>query len=299
MAWYDRDYNREEQPTGGFGRMLSSKSVVTWLIIINVVVFLLDAILTGSQRASALSPSLLGNFNVEQGVYGFQLWRWITYQFLHGGLLHIFFNMLALFYFGPMIENYLGSRRFVAFYLLSGLSGAVLFSLIVIFMPGLIFPAGAPGTIVPLVGASGSVFGVLIAAACIAPRQRIMLLFPPIPMELRTFAYVFIGLAALALLAGSHNAGGEACHLGGAAVGYLFIKRPRLLSWADGFAGGFRRWKDRRRQRKLEREEEKHVAQEAEVDRILAKVKEHGLHSLTDREKKTLQRATEDKRRAG
>ncbi|MEX2213442.1 MAG: rhomboid family intramembrane serine protease [Phycisphaeraceae bacterium] len=303
MAWHERDYNREEQHTsGGFGRNFSTRTVVTWLIIINAVIFLLDAILTGSQRASWLSPYIHGAFDVGRAVHGWQLWRWFTYQFLHGDFFHVFFNMLGLYFFGPMIENYLGSRRFLAFYLLCGMSGAVLYSLIVSFAPGLIFPdmivrvAGQ----VPLIGASGSVFGVLIAAACVAPRQRVMLLFPPIPMELRTMAMVFLGIATLSLLAGSSNAGGDACHLGGAALGYLFIKRTWLLNWADRLGGdGWRRWKEKRRSRKVSREREESVAMEAEVDRILAKVKDHGLHSLTEGENKSLQRATENKRKAG
>ena len=292
MGWQDRDYNREEGG-GTFGQRLSGRSVVMWLLIINVIIFLLDAIFTGSRRASALSLSELGYFSVEKGIFEFQVWRWLTYQFLHAGLLHIFFNMLALFYFGPMLENWWGSRRFLAFYLLCGVGGALLVTILAP-VPGLLGMTRATG----LVGASGCIFGLLVGAAIIAPRQTVMLMFPPIPMQMKTLAMVFLGIAVLSVIVGSGNAGGEAAHLGGAGIGFMLMKFPRTLSFADGLGKMMVNWRVNRLRASALREQTSAAREDAEVDRILAKVKEHGLQSLTDKEKKTLQSATDRQRRS-
>jgi membrane associated rhomboid family serine protease len=297
MAWHDRDYNRDG---GSLSTGMAGKSVVTWLIIINVVIALLDGILTGSTRGSAFSPSEWGYYSVEKAIYHGQVWRLVTCQFIHAGFFHLFFNMLSLFYFGPIMENWWGSRRFLAFYLLCGVGAALVYTALS-FIPGLIHPVEvAPfADRIGLVGASGCIFGVLIGAARVAPTQTIMLLFPPIPMQLRTMAMVFLGIAVVSVIAGSMNAGGEAAHLGGAVVGFLFMKYPGLLGFADRFSGSVGRWKQGRLRAVAEKERQQAAKDDAEVDRILVKVKEHGLHSLTDKEKKTLQRATDRQRRVG
>ena len=294
MAWYERGYEEERRPMGGG---LRGHSVVMWLIGINAAVFVLDMIFSTGMRTQAVSPSYWGNYNVADGVFGLQVWRWITYQFLHDGFFHVLFNLLAIYFFGPMIEGWLGGRRFLAFYLLCGTCGALVYTLVVLTAPGLIFPPGTPARVVPIVGASGAVFGILVAAAVLFPTQRVMLLSPPIPMTLRTMALLFLGLAVLSLLAGSANAGGEAAHLGGAVLGYVLIRYPRLLAWAEGVDPGTVRTSLQRR--KAERARQAVEDDEKELDRILDKVRQHGLHSLTRGEQRTLRRNTERKRRAG
>ncbi len=284
MGWQDRQYN---QSGGGFGERLSSASVVTWLLGINGVVFLLDSMLGGSTRGSALAPSGWGHFSVDKAITGLQIWRGVTYQFLHANFFHLFFNMLALYYFGPLMERWWGSRRFLAFYLLCGLGAAALFTLMV--FTGVLDVASWR----PLVGASGCIFGILVGCAMLYPDQRVMLLFPPIPMTLRTLALVFLGLAVLSIVFGSQNAGGEAAHLGGAALGWLLIKNPRWLDFADRVSVSKFRQQIKQAQRQSA------VKEDAQVDKILDKVREHGLASLTDREKKILQRATDRQKDAG
>jgi membrane associated rhomboid family serine protease len=309
----NRDYMRSEARRyggGGFGGgggisggggRLHGQSVVTWLLIANVVVFLWDGIFGTAMRGSFLALTPIGAFDVERGVYGFQVWRFFTYQFLHAGFLHLLFNMIGLFFFGPLLEQWWGPKRFLAFYLLCGMCGSVLYTLMVIAVPGLIFPVealaarGFTPAMVPLVGASGALFGILAACAALFPHQRVQLIFPPIPMTMRTMALIFLGLAAVSVIAGSANAGGEAAHLGGALLGFIFAKQPSLLNWADrvspaAIQGGVN---EGRYRRKVEKEQ----ATEAEVDRILAKVQAKGLQSLTRGEKKTLNRATERKNR--
>ena len=292
MAFSDRAYYREDtEPT--WRRGLTTMSVVTWLLVINAAVFVLDSILTGSTRAGGVSLSYWGVFQFDVVFHKGQVWRLFTYQFLHADFWHILFNMLGLYFFGPAIEGWLGSRRFLAFYLLCGVSGAVVYSVLGL-VPGLL-PGGNLGV---LLGASGSLFGILVASAVLFPHQRVMLLFPPVPMSMRTMALVFLGIAALSLIVGSQNAGGEAAHLGGAVLGFVLIKWPGSLRWTEGLSMPRRPAGERFAKQAAKRREQEQQEQ-AEVDRILDKVREHGLQSLTRAEKKALQRATDRQRRVG
>lgn len=289
MAWQDRDYNREDEyGTGnGLNAGIRGKSVVLWLLGINVVIWLADRVFTGSSRASAVSPYYWFNFNVDQAVNGFQVWRWITYQFVHSltDFIHIFFNMMILLVLGPSMEQWWGSKRFLVFYLVCGVSGAVVFC--IMYYVGIL----SVSVYSPLVGASGSIYGICVGAATAYPTQRLKMLWLPFEFRLRTFAWIILGIAVLSVLVGSQNAGGEAAHLGGAVLGFILVKFPRSLDWADRLsptaiqanvnAGRF------------ERKKKAEANEQAEVDRILDKVRDQGLASLTNREKKTLQRATE------
>lgn len=300
MGWQDRHYHRDPPSYGGGGFGPRGLSMVAWLLVINCVVFLIDGILAGSLRGAAAAPSRIGAFSVDRAVYSVQLWRWITYQFVHAHLWHLVFNMIVLYFFGRLMEQWWGSRRFLAFYLLCGTCGAVLFTIIVLLVPGLIVSSSVNATRIPMVGASGSIFGILVGCAVVYPHQRVMLLIPPVPMTIRNLALVLLGITSLSLLVGATNAGGEAAHLGGAALGFFLIKNPSLLNWANvriqlaSGSGPRARNKGRgdRKQKQVQRESN-------EVDRILAKVKDHGVHSLTHGEKKTLQRATDRQREAG
>jgi membrane associated rhomboid family serine protease len=219
MGLYDREYIRRPADGSAVGR-LPALSVATWLIVINVAVFVLDRLGYGQL-------TLLGYFSADTAIYHLQVWRFITFQFLHANLSHIFFNMLALYFFGPMVESYLGRRRFLAFYLLCGAAGAATY--LALWQLGLL----EGGAQTPLVGASAGIFGVLIAGAAVAPDARVMLLFPPIPMKLKVLAWVLLGIAAFTVVTSGPNAGGQAAHLGGAALGAVLIRRPQWLNFAE------------------------------------------------------------------
>src|SRR5690348_16828059 len=126
MGIQDRDYTRTSTrfapAASAVGRM-RMWSVTTWLIAINVAVFVLDVVTGGLLRE-------WGCFSADTAIGGLQVWRFITFQFLHFGTWHIFGNMLALYFFGPMIERYLGSKRYLAFYLICGVAGAVMYLLL-------------------------------------------------------------------------------------------------------------------------------------------------------------------------
>lgn len=296
MAWQERHYYREQ---GGFGGGLlshmGSHSVVTWLIGINIIVWLLDMILSGGTRTAAwASPSYWGNFNVNQAILHGQIWRFITYQFLHAGFFHIFFNMIVLFFFGPMMEQWWGSKRFLAFYLLCGMAGAVVFSFMVWLAPDFVLNLrNVPyASEVPLIGASGALFGVLVGCALAYPKMQVLLIV--IPMSMRTMALIFLGLAVLSVVARGADAGGNVCHLGGAALGLGLMKLPHTLDWADHIST--QRFRVRHQRNQYQRQRRRDADLDAEVDRILDKVKDHGLQSLTRREKHTLRNATQRQR---
>jgi membrane associated rhomboid family serine protease len=148
----------------------------------------------------------------------FAPWQVVTYAFLHGSFSHIFFNMLALYMFGGEIERLFGSRFFLWFYLAAVVSAAITHLIITALM-------GLPP--VPMVGASGGVYGLLLAFGIYFPHRRIVLLIPPIPMKARTFVIVF---AVIELALGvTQTAAGVAhfAHLGGMLGGFLMIQYRR------------------------------------------------------------------------
>lgn len=231
MGLADREYFRyQTRPTNPVAELFADAPVTATLIAINVTVFVLDLLLPQykvlTPQGFALQFSQLefwGHFSASFAVYGLQLWRLITFQFLHGGIVHLLFNMVSLYLFGPLVEQHLGSARYLRYYLICGVGGAVAY--LALFMKGVLI--GYPWQ--PLVGASAGIFGILVAAAQVAPHATIMLLFPPIPLQLRTAAWVFIGIAVWTVWTQGRNAGGEAAHLGGAVVGYLLMQGERLL----------------------------------------------------------------------
>ena len=149
---------------------------------------------------------------------GFEPWQLVTYAFLHANFAHIFFNMLALYMFGAEVERLFGARFYALYYFASVVSAALSH----LAVTGLL--GAAP---YPTVGASGGVYGLLLAFGIYFPHRRVVLLFPPIPMQARTFVIVF---AALELILGvTQTAAGVAhfAHLGGMLGGALMIQHRR------------------------------------------------------------------------
>jgi membrane associated rhomboid family serine protease len=149
-----------------------------------------------------------------RGIAPFKPWQLVTYSFLHGNLTHIFFNMFALWMFGRELELMMGQNRFLIYYF-TCVIGAGLVQLIV---------AGTQGGYYPTVGASGGVFGILLAYGLAFPNRMIMLIFPPIPMKAKYFV-LFYGLLEL-YLGVSGNAPGVAnfAHLGGMFFGFILLR---------------------------------------------------------------------------
>jgi len=184
------------------------------LLVVNVVVYLLQLLL----GAAVLAPFMLwpldsSGYLALAGV-GFMPWQLLSYGFMHGGLAHLLFNMLALVMFGAALEQVWGQRRFLLYFLLCVI-GAGLCQLLVVSWSM---------TLVPTVGASGGVFGLLLAYGLLFPNQRVMLLFPPIPMKARTLVIVYGVISLLFGITGTQSGVAHFAHLGGMLFGWLLIR---------------------------------------------------------------------------
>jgi membrane associated rhomboid family serine protease len=178
--------------------------VTTALIVANIAMFLLD-----SSIGNLLAPLALWPLGA-----GFAPWQLVTYAFLHGSMLHLFFNMFALYMFGGAIEQVFGSRRFLIYYLVCVVSAA-LAQLLVAWMTGGFYPT---------VGASGGVFGLLLAYGLYFPNNRVMLLFPPIPMPARVFVLVYAALELVMGVSGAQSGVAHFAHLGGMVGGFIMLR---------------------------------------------------------------------------
>jgi membrane associated rhomboid family serine protease len=179
-------------------------AVTTLLIATNAGVFLL----------LVAAPGLLTSFALWPVGAGFQPWQLLTYAFLHGGLFHIAFNMFALYMFGSAIERVFGARRYLAYYLVCVLSAAI----------AQLLTAAITGAVYPTVGASGGVFGLLLAYAIYFPHSRIMLIFPPIPMPARVFVVVYAVLELFLGVTGTEEGVAHFAHLGGLVGGFIMLR---------------------------------------------------------------------------
>ncbi len=189
------------------------------LLIANVVVFLLQQpFLLGDATFEPFMLWPIGVFDAFSPGQNFQLWQLLTYGFLHGSFSHLFFNMLALYMFGGPLEQTWGEKRFLTYYLVC-VAGAGLCQLLVGWW--MLSNGSAP---YPTLGASGGIFGLLLAFGMLFPNQRVVLLFPPIPMKARTFVIVFGALELLMGFTGWQPGVAHFAHLGGMLFGWLMIR---------------------------------------------------------------------------
>lgn len=278
---------------GGFGGF----SITPWvkrLLIINTAVFILAFI---AERAG-FGPAVVEYLALEPREVLFEPWTVLTYAFLHMGLGHVFFNMLALFFFGPMLEDRWGSPGFIRFYLVAAAGSALFAALEAIFIPGIY-----------VLGASGAIYGLLMAFAMIWPTMPIHI-WGIFPVQARWLVAIMAVVSILLIGGGgvSHLA-----HLGGFATAFLYLKSP----WAPSAWGSVPRPKSKAKRkartgaglsfgwlkRGRRRTEETAAPQDApgattrardeqqlldDVDGILEKISARGLGSLTEEERKRL-----------
>ena len=185
--------------------------VTTALIIANVAVFLLQNLAPGIIVPFALWPLAAAGSGIGAS---FAPWQLVTYAFLHGSLVHLAFNMFALYMFGGAIEQVFGPRRYTIFYFVSVISAAITQLIVAMVMHG----------VYPTIGASGGVFGLLLAYAMYFPRNRVMLLFPPIPMSARMFVVVYAVIELLLGVSGAQSGVAHFAHLGGMIGGWLLLR---------------------------------------------------------------------------
>lgn len=204
MAYYDNNYGQR--------RFLGNAPAATRnIIIINIVVFaatwlgerLLNSDVMG--RVFALYPI--------QSHY-FHWWQFITYMYMHGGFWHILFNMYTLYIFGCVVENIIGTKKFITFYTICGVGAAALHLLV----------QSLTNDFAPTVGASGSIYGVLIAFAILFPESRLTLLFPPVTLSAKWMVIIFAVIELTTGITGAAANVAHFAHLGGMLIGWLLIK---------------------------------------------------------------------------
>jgi membrane associated rhomboid family serine protease len=192
------------------------------LLIANGVAFLLQSLLGNPTFAPfMLWPLGDGGVDPYASTQTFLPWQLVSYSFLHGGFAHLAFNMLALVMFGAPLEYTWGNRRFATYYF-TCVIGAGLCQLAV----GA-WTISQGGHAVPTIGASGGVFGLLLAYGMLFPNQRVMLLIPPIPMKARTLVIVYGAIELLLGVTGAQASVAHFAHLGGMLFGWLLIRHWR------------------------------------------------------------------------
>ena len=304
MGLDSRDYYRPS----GMGGFSFFPPVLKYLLITNGVVYFIQMIF-GNLIISGAPGEYWLTYLFALNPLGdkFEVWQLLTYQFMHGSFTHILFNMFMLWMFGMEIEHIMGSKKFLIFYLVCGL-GAGLFQLV---LPPLLSEAMGP-----TIGASGAVFGVMIAFAMYFPDRYIFLYFL-IPIKAKYLIAILVVFEFMSV--GNQSVVAHLAHIGGAITGLFFILIDRRNEFrnrnifssfkkasnsfsAGGFQKAFR--KNPFKQTDVEdakfydinnsRKEDDTVNQE-EIDKILDKISQSGYQNLSDREKKILFEASKKK----
>ncbi len=258
---YNRSYDR--RPVwGGF----SANMMVNKIILVSVIVFVVQQIfirppaLYEFQRFFGLVP--------RDVVEKLHFWQPFTYMFLHGGFMHLFFNMLITWFFGSVLESTWGGQRFLKYYIACGLGGAAF---------SFIFAFDGP----PIVGASGAIFGLYLAYGVLFPNNFVYIYFL-FPVSAKYFVMI---LASVQMIHGISGPSGIAyfAHLGGMATGAIFFRREimNMRFWT----GTRRRWGNYHRTRHEEWDRQESV----KIDSILDKIVSKGYENLTTTEKRILE----------
>ncbi len=273
------------------------------IILINIAVFIAVNIigvlffLGGAKEIGAFIINYL-KLPINPELLVFRPWTLFTYFFFHSQFFHILFNMLFLYWFGDILTQFLGNKRLTAVYLLGGLAGAFIAILTVNLIPALTPFRGSF-----LVGASGAVYAVVVAAATLVPHvQMNLLFFGPVKISYIAAGYVLLSLFAIK----DENPGGNLAHLGGALMGFVFIWQLRkgydwgapfyrLSDWVTSIAKPapkkVKTYKSTyvtvNQGQQVAEPASDHITQE-EIDRILDKISLTGYDSLSKKEKQTL-----------
>ncbi len=265
------------------------------IILINVFIYLIDCLLfipgIWSKNTSLFDivyreQVLSSNWNTLL----YHPWTAFTYFFSHQipSPLHILFNMLGLYWFGFIVQDLVGSRKLISLYVLGGLVAGLIYMLVSNYIP--YFQEHSTGT---LVGASGSVFAVVVGAAAISPSYRFhLIIIGPVKVSYLAFIYVFLSFIGTV----GSNPGGNVAHLGGALFGYVFVDQLRrrrdlgklLFTPWNAIKGLFDKSARIKVSYKNQDGSKSSVLQQAEIDAILDKISRSGYESLNKEEKRKL-----------
>ncbi len=270
--------------------------LTTWLIAVLITAFLLQSVLLFYGDFVLSSQLALSVEGLRHG----KVWQLLTFQFLHScpWPWHVLFNCLGLYFFGRPVEEMVGSRKFISLYLLSGLAGGLLQVLVTVLLPR--------HEDIPVVGASAGVCGMIAIYCAVNPMQELTTWIYFLPITIRA-KYLLIGLSAYSVYGTLIPLGAvaHAAHLGGILVGLSYVRfarriaddgrdwlgwlrRRRFPSPAPGSLARYARWERPR----LERPKSPEFISR-EIDPILDKISAHGIHSLTEKERKILESARE------
>jgi membrane associated rhomboid family serine protease len=277
MSWQDRGHYQRQDDFGGGGMGMGfapPTPMVKFLLIANIVMFVITSITGAGKHDGYYFPGsgTIGSFLALSyvGIETFLMpWKLITYQFLHGNVTHILFNMLGVYFFGPPLERFWGSKRFLSFYLFCGVVGGLAYLALSAML----------GNISPIIGASGAVLGLLTACALMFPQMIIILVLFPVPIR---FAAILLALIYGLNVLNTRDLA-DACHLAGMVAAVLWIKSSPM--WQNLM----RKSQQNRRERQVQQEED----DKRKIDTILSKVHREGIQSLTWYEKRLLRSATE------
>ena len=272
----------------GYGYGMSK--VVKRLLIVNIAVFVLSTVMGNWQGyiyyLFGLVPDLVN--------HRLMVWQFFTYMFLHGGIGHIFINMLVLWMFGSELEYNWGSKDFLLYYIACGVGGGLL-----VWFTAFI---GLSSSGVPTIGASGAIFGLLVAFGLMWP-DRLIYIWGIFPMKALHLVILF---GAMDLFSGLTGSGGRIAvfaHIGGGVTGFIYLKFGwRMMVQIEGLTNRMKRRRftvvqggSSRRQAddtSSRDDDAGHPDIDDEVDRILDKIARQGMKSLTDRERRILDRAS-------
>lgn len=234
MAYDTRSYARPYAASGGLPRGIK------WLLIVNVAIFLVQYFSRGTRADDFFSYFALVPAAV---VKLFFIWQLVTYMFLHGGIGHLLWNMLALWMFGSELEQAWGTRRFLQFYLFCGAGAGVC-----VVLANYIFGNPAAATI----GSSGAIYGILLVSAVLWP-DRIILFSFLFPIKMKYFVMI-VGAIAFLNSFNVNSGVSDVAHLGGMAFGYIFLKFPKIRGFDPlaGVAGWYRAWRLARAKKKFQ-----------------------------------------------
>jgi len=255
----------------------------TWTPAVKVLIIINGAIFVLQELVRLPLSHLLGL--VPYAVI-FKGWAWqlVTYMFLHGGLMHVGFNMLALWMFGSQLERVWGTREFLRYYFITGIGA------------GIINIAFSPTSPIPTIGASGAIFGLLLAYGVLFPNNLILLYFF-IPIKAKYFVILFAAIEFI--MSRSYTSDGVAhfAHLGGMAVGLLYLKGSPLVRRSVWRLSKKSRMQKEARQVKMEAQRMTDLqAIRSEVDYLLDRINKVGYENLTAEEKERLEQASQQLR---
>ena len=257
------------------------------IILINIIVFVSISVVQVILTISGLSSFFTLFINklmlpASLGTFILQPWSIITYFFLHMSFMHILWNMLFLYWFGKIIYDNIGNNALISLYVLGGIIGGLFYMAIYNIIP---YYADRVSESLML-GASAGVFSVVVGSATLMPNYTFhLLLIGPVRIKYIALFYVLLSFFDVA----GTNAGGEIAHLGGAFIGYIFIRQLQNgINIGEGIINFLNLFNEKKKEKKNKFQKESDETTQDEVDKILDKISESGYSSLTSKEKERL-----------